>query len=319
MKKSLLALAVAAALPAVAQAQSSVTLYGVADAGFTYGTDKRIKFANSGVNGIPRLGIRGSEPLGNTGMSAIFQLETGWNAGREGVTYLGNRGGFVGLSTKLGSVTFGSSVLAPSFWALNEVDPTASANYTLNVYGGPARLDNSINYTGTFGGLTVRLSHVSDNDALGDLVGSTAVPVAAGPVVGATDVSAIWKLGTLTLVGAYSQIGFLGQSGYTVGGSFDMKIAKLFASYVDSDVNVVTLSSLAQGKAMRVGVNIPVGALLATAEYRRVDPNAAGAANVNTVLLAGQYSLSNRTTVNVYGSKPSNSKLTAGVGIRHNF
>jgi len=73
MKKSLLALAVAAALPAVAQAQSSVTLYGVADAGFTYsGADKRMKFANTGVNGVPRLGIRGSEPLGNTGMSAIF-------------------------------------------------------------------------------------------------------------------------------------------------------------------------------------------------------------------------------------------------------
>jgi len=317
MKKSLLALAVAAALPAAAQAQSSVTLYGVADAGFTYGTDKRLKFANTGVNGVPRLGIRGTEPLGNTGLSAVFQLETGYNQGREGITYLGNRGAFVGLSGKMGTVTFGSSVLSPSFWAMNEVDPTFSSNYTLNQYGGPARLDNSINYAVTLGSLTLRAAHVSDNDALGDSVAPTSTAFRTDlPATGATDVSAIWKAGALTLVGAYSQLSTVGQSGYTLGGSYDLKFAKVFASYVDSEITGITATTA--GTSTRFGVNIPLGQLLATVEYRKLDADD-NTKDANTFMAAATYSLSNRTTINAYVQKPNTTKLTAGLGLRHNF
>ena len=78
MKKSLLALAVLAASGA-AMAQSSVTLYGVADAGVTYANgEKNWSGVTSGNNLTSRLGFRGVEDLGG-GLKANFVLEAGLN------------------------------------------------------------------------------------------------------------------------------------------------------------------------------------------------------------------------------------------------
>ena len=67
-----------------AQAQSSVTLYGVLDGGLRYSS---VSLANSdavtnigaayGVQSGNRFGLRGVETLGN-GNSAMFQLENGF-------------------------------------------------------------------------------------------------------------------------------------------------------------------------------------------------------------------------------------------------
>ena len=83
MKKSLIALAVVAASGA-AMAQSSVTLYGVADAGVgkikSGGTDSsnKVEFTSGSTmnNGTSRLGVRGTEDLGG-GLKAGFNFETG--------------------------------------------------------------------------------------------------------------------------------------------------------------------------------------------------------------------------------------------------
>jgi general bacterial porin, GBP family len=76
MRKSLLAVALACAFPA-AFAQSSVTLYGIADVGIERldagnVTDTRLM---SGISQGSRWGLRGSEALGG-GYSAIFTLES---------------------------------------------------------------------------------------------------------------------------------------------------------------------------------------------------------------------------------------------------
>jgi predicted porin len=95
MKKSLLVLAVAAAVPVLAQAQTNVTLYGRVDA--SIGSESRGSFAGapsgsalsllSGVQSSNRWGVRGSEDLGG-GLKAIFNLEGGFDAdiGRGGST-----------------------------------------------------------------------------------------------------------------------------------------------------------------------------------------------------------------------------------------
>ena len=78
MKKSLLALAVLAASGA-AMAQSSVTLYGVADAGVTYvNGGQNWSGVTSGNNLTSRIGFRGVEDLGG-GLKANFRLEAGLN------------------------------------------------------------------------------------------------------------------------------------------------------------------------------------------------------------------------------------------------
>jgi predicted porin len=120
MKKSLLALAVLGSFAAAAQAQTSVTIYGVADAGVFYqskaGAGNNSLFAvNSGGMSGSRLGFKGSEDLGG-GLKANFQLEMGYNldtgssAQQDGATAgstLFGRTSTVGLSGNFGSVNLG--------------------------------------------------------------------------------------------------------------------------------------------------------------------------------------------------------------------
>lgn len=77
MKTKLLAAALAACFAAPAMAQSSVTIYGIADAGVMYvkngGQDAKTKLV-SGIADGSRLGFRGLEDIGG-GYKAIFNLE----------------------------------------------------------------------------------------------------------------------------------------------------------------------------------------------------------------------------------------------------
>lgn len=117
MKKSLLALAVLGSFAAAAQAQTSVTIYGIVDAGVFYqnkaGANNNSLFAvNSGGLSGSRLGFKGSEDLGG-GLKANFQMEMGFNAdtGTVGQTDTGSmlfgRTSTVGLSGNFGSINLG--------------------------------------------------------------------------------------------------------------------------------------------------------------------------------------------------------------------
>jgi predicted porin len=82
MKKSLFALAAVTAFAGAAQAQSSVTVYGILDVGYT-GGQARVGAVRENVSRISnsmesgsRIGFRGTEDLGG-GTSAIFTFEVG--------------------------------------------------------------------------------------------------------------------------------------------------------------------------------------------------------------------------------------------------
>jgi predicted porin len=108
MKKSLFAIAAVTAFAGAAQAQSSVTVYGLLDVGYT-GGQARANNARETVNRISnsmesgsRLGFRGTEDLGG-GLSALFTFELGINPAGDNMsnTWTPNiRQGFVGLSQK---------------------------------------------------------------------------------------------------------------------------------------------------------------------------------------------------------------------------
>ena len=74
MKKTLIALAVLAASGAV-MAQSSVTLYGIADIVVHKDKGESARMTSGGVS-TSRWGIKGSEDLGG-GLNATFQFEQG--------------------------------------------------------------------------------------------------------------------------------------------------------------------------------------------------------------------------------------------------
>ena len=105
-----------ASLPAVSHAQSSVTLYGILDAGLTYvsntGGSHVVKF-DDGISYGNRWGIKGTEDLGN-GLSAVFALESGFKLGTGRIAFGGaqfGRQAYVGLSSsRWGTVSFGNQL-----------------------------------------------------------------------------------------------------------------------------------------------------------------------------------------------------------------
>jgi outer membrane protein OmpU len=113
MKFKLIALTIAGLAAAPAFAQSSVTVFGVLDMGYTY-TDDAGRDGNSmsqiegGVNRVNKLGFMGTEDLGN-GRKATFLLEQGLSLdtgeGPRGYTWLQS---YVGLGdAKLGQINAG--------------------------------------------------------------------------------------------------------------------------------------------------------------------------------------------------------------------
>jgi len=115
MKKSLLALAALSTFAIGAQAQSTVTLYGIADVGIAYTSNSNAAGKStwamaSGNESGSRWGLTGAEDLGG-GLKAIFKLENGFNLNNGTLGQGGREFGrqaYVGLSSSsLGTVTLG--------------------------------------------------------------------------------------------------------------------------------------------------------------------------------------------------------------------
>ena len=138
MKKSTLALAVAAVVGVSTTAQADTTLYGSArpsvdwlnpglSKGFAtfYGVDNTQSWQVT--NNQSRLGVQGSEDLGG-GLSAIYQFEFGVNivGGADGDWSLNeNRPKWVGLQSDFGSVTLGTQY-TPYYNVLGYMDTLQS-------------------------------------------------------------------------------------------------------------------------------------------------------------------------------------------------
>jgi predicted porin len=144
MKKSLLAVAAIGAFASAAQAQSSVTVYGILDTGFQGVTAREnniksnaTKFSGEGAETTSRLGFKGTEDLGG-GTSAFFTIELGLNTTDVSVsgdknTGMLNRQSFVGLSKKgIGSVALGTQY-TPVHLAVSRTDPGQQNNMLGNV------------------------------------------------------------------------------------------------------------------------------------------------------------------------------------------
>ena len=151
MKKSLLAVAAMGAFASAAQAQSSVTVYGILDVGFA-GTTTRAptsatnlgntstnatRFNGEGSETTSRLGFRGNEDLGG-GTAAFFTVEFALNPAQANVsgdanTGLFNRQSFVGLSQKgIGRAALGTQY-TPVHLAVSRTDPGQQNNMLGNV------------------------------------------------------------------------------------------------------------------------------------------------------------------------------------------
>jgi predicted porin len=169
MKKSLFAIAAVTAFAGAAQAQSSVTVYGILDVGFIGGNQKatvdNVRAAetvagfNQSGQTSSRLGFRGTEDLGG-GTSAFFTAEVDLTP-TSSTLISGNRQTFVGLAQK----GIGRAAIGTQYTLVHDAVGVTSPTQNTNIVGdviypratGLAGADTNAN--GTSIGYTVRTNN----------------------------------------------------------------------------------------------------------------------------------------------------------------
>jgi predicted porin len=356
MKKNLLALAVLGAFAAAASAQTTVTIYGVADAGISYkdngaATNAKTWGVDSGLQSGSRLGFKGSEDLGG-GLSAFFTLENGYSidngtlgqssaasSNAPAVTRLFGRQAWVGLNGGFGAVKFGRQY-NPIRHAAESIDPFAlglagNISNVFKVYG--ERADNTINYsTPTLGGFSGQLAYglgeISGNNSAGRQIGLSA-GYANGPiaVIVAHHDQNLLTGGTSTTAPATPN----GKEKSTfLGGSYDFKVAKAHAAYAVNKGEGTTGATTIDSRDMMIGLSAPVGNVGSVmASYIRRDDKRIANGDANQWALGYTHNLSKSTNLYTSYARTKNdaqSKLgsaaangndpsTFNVGIRHKF
>ena len=334
MKKSLIALAALSA--ASAFAQSSVTVYGRFDAGFTHDSGGLVPGAStvsrldSGIAGGSRLGFRGVEDLGS-GLKANFVMETGFcgdsNAGAPNFCTGGNnfmgREARVGLSGSFGAIDLGRQY-TPAFSVQNALDPfgTGTAGQIGNLtdsVGGYAvagansanpRMNNTIKFsTANYGGFTASIGY-----GFGEVAGSSAAARSTG-------LNAQYSNGPI-YVGFGYHIAKNGlntdeRKNAILGATYDFGPAKAHFAYATTKNAIaqaaivtppVTAANInhGDGRNVMLGVSAPLGAGRLMASYIRHDDKGVNNFDASQFGLGYSYALSKRTSVYTAYAKINN-------------
>ncbi|WP_296228777.1 porin [Ralstonia sp. UBA689] len=244
MKMKLFAAAVAALAAGGAYAQSSVTLYGVADVGVEWankvpnaaGTQGNSRVAmQAGNMSTSRWGLRGSEDLGG-GLKGIFNLESGFaldTGAQSDSNRLFNRTATVGLQGQWGQLTLGRQQNLLYDFGLN-YDPMALATrYSIGSQDSfmAGRADNSVKYIGTFGGLSVSALYAfnyNGNETAGAAQNGREWSLGANYAAGPFALGAVYDSTNST---AYVTNGGRKEQRATIGGTYAFGPAKLYAGY----------------------------------------------------------------------------------------
>ncbi|KJK24622.1 membrane protein [Burkholderiaceae bacterium 16] len=326
MKKSLLALAALGAFASAAQAQSSVTLYGVADInleyvshmgsqtptianGFNAGQGNNLYRMSSGGLSGSRWGLRGVEDLGS-GMKALFVLESGFGLDNGSLQQGGRmfgRQAYVGLeSAQAGRFTFGRQYttlfdllanFSPSGYA-TQYEPVV-AQLGLNF-----RSDNTAKYTGVFGPVTA-IAHWSFGNGV---AGNGEVPGQFRRDTG-YGAGAAYAAGPFGVTVAYDQynptLSAAGDTGTfkkaAVAGSYAFGAAKIMGGYRWGQSKAQNGTALLRDNYYWIGANYQVlPALGLTLQYTYDDVIKLNNVNVTNPWQIGfiaDYNLSKRTDV----------------------
>lgn len=279
ISRSTLAVLSLLACAGAANAQSSVTIYGIADVGLRY-TDG-LSAANaavagsasavsSGINTTSRLGYRGAEDLGG-GLQAVFNFESGLNVDSgttANASKFFDRASYVGLQASWGTVTLGrqTTVLAD---AIGPVDPlgvrfasfnpnvgiAALSAHGLGIEYGPSgattgayRLDNSVKYLGKFSDFTVRAMH-----AFGEQSGNASLLSSSGLGLAYQSQAFTATLG----YGEFKSAADLTLKGYVGGVSGKLGNSKLSLTYGSHEAQT-SLTAKTNNTTLGLGGTVPL-------------------------------------------------------------
>jgi predicted porin len=313
MKKSLIALAVLAT-SGVAFAQSTVTLYGLAD---VYLGTKNTKTTVNGVSiserknavdsggfNTSRFGLKGSEDLGG-GLKANFVLEAGYDISTGVANNYTNpftgatsnaifgRQSWVGVSGGFGEIKLGK------MWTpYDEVQGSGAGAFNANIFA-PAnavwvssttyadRPGNSIYYaTPAFSGFSAAgMLSMGENkgaNVKAGAIGSINVQYAGGPFAAAL---AFQQERAGSLAANPNKVKFT-----QLNASYDLGAAKLLAAYGNVKNGNV------KSNEYQIGVDVPLGAVTLSTSFASSKTTGNGAdVKSNGFGLAAKYSLSKRT------------------------
>ncbi len=324
MNKSVLALAVLGAFAGVASAQSSVTLYGRAEANITRSTPGNDVNngesvwrmddggATSGIGGS-RWGLRGTEDLGN-GLKAYFVLESGFSldSGAGSADGIFNRNAYVALGSKsLGDVRLGRQETLTRLQNGGYNDASGIGELKIDesvtaVGAGPGGANLTLPIFQTFGQrVSNAVGYVSPS--FGGFQVSGLVGLGEGPTRARHQgVQASFKSGPVAAAVTYEMYDGFGDTYnkvWTIGGNYNFGVATLFAAYQNtSDFGSATGGPSAvveDHTAYNVGVMVPVGNLSIRAQYTHADYDFVGGGEADGAKygISARYALSKRTTL----------------------
>lgn len=320
MKHSALLLALVAVF-GTSHAQSSVTLFGVIDAGLTFGHGDiadRTQLSTSNLN-ASRIGLRGTEDLGN-GLSAGFWLEGGVNndvgtgqstntsnstagsVASGGLTF--NRRSTVSLTTSWGEIRLGRDY-TPQYVNIGAFDP-----FNNNGVGAPQTLMGALNGAAPYGiaagGSTGPLIRASNSIGyflpgnLGGLYGQAMYYMGEQPSNAANSNDGDgFGLRVGYVAGPFEVAAAAGRTRYVlgdirttnVGGSYNFGVIKIMGDVVRD-----SMSTGLTGKGWMIAAVLPVGAHQVHSSYSTYR-TATGETGASKLAVAYQHNLSKRTAL----------------------
>ena len=326
---SLIVLAALGALAGSCFAQTSLTIYGIVDAGVVYergAAAGNVTKLTSGVQSGSRLGFKGIEDLGG-GLSAKFTLESGFNTdngtlGQGGLLF--GRQAWVGLGSRWGDLTFGRQY-SPHFAALDQIDPfgTGLAGSSTNLIPTVTRMNNTVKLsTPAWSGFVGELAY-----GFGEVPGDSSANRQMGASVGYANGPLVLKLAHHTTENA---LGTDNARNTLLAGKFDFgRAAASLGVGVDRGLGD------ARSRDYLLGVTVPVGAGTFLASFIRRDDRSATNGDADQWAIGYTYALSQRTNLYTSFARINNepgAAYTVGnatdlgsgdkafnIGIRHKF
>jgi predicted porin len=306
MKKSIISLAIAAAVATPVAVMADATVYGKLHLDFVSqddGSDSGL-FVDSNDS---RLGFKGSEDLGN-GLSALYQVEMDLDQGGTGAIALQNglRNTYIGLSSSsLGAVIVGKHDTPYKITGRKLDmfgDTKADSRQIIDKFAGGLddRNDNTLLYKmPTMGGFNLMAAYVTP-DAIDD-AGTTHNENAAD----AFSINADWGNDMFWIAGAYTHTAkhFGGYNngnidGYRIGGNFKMAGFKVNALYSSEKQEASDLVAETKWNNYVLGASWSTGPHTIKGQYVEGEEDTGGNTEVKAVYALGyDYAVSKKTTV----------------------
>ncbi|MQR01579.1 porin [Glaciimonas soli] len=345
MKKTVFALAALGVISVSAQAQSSVTIYGILDASITYTSkvgpqnNSRVSL-DSGDLTTSRIGFKGVEDLGG-GLKALFQLENGFNTNDGSLATantLFDRKSVVGLSGDFGIVTIGrqtdflddlgSKYTSTQTFGGNGIKGAHFNN--LDRVAGGARTNSSIRYdSSNFSGFTGSLFYGFGGVA-GQATAGQSFGIGGNYANGPFGIGAAYfqtKLAANTLT---AEAGDTSLKTFTLGSSYQLGSAKIYGAWSQvkqplavavASIGLVNITTATKANIFDVGVDYALSGnlhLLGSVIYDRanISRKTVGPTSVNTTQLnfGADYYMSKRTDIYaLYSNQRANDIKNPGV------